>query len=77
MRLVIGSIPIVRIVTKNKNLRSVLLMAVENFICETCLCANVCDVKKVLLKFHPEAKKQLPADIEMLNCGDYLKVKEE
>ena len=52
-------------------------MAVENFICADCLCANVCDVKKVLLKFHSEAKKQLPADIQMLSCEDYLKAKQE
>jgi hypothetical protein len=52
-------------------------MSIENYICESCLCFNVCDVRKKLVKFHEEAKTPLPTDIRILNCEDYLGAKEE
>ena len=51
-------------------------MAVENFICKDCLCANVCEVKKKLMKFDSEAKTQLPTDIHILSCEDYKQIKQ-
>lgn len=52
-------------------------MAVENFICENCICGNVCAVRKVLLKFSDEAKTPLPTDIQILSCEDYKAIKRE
>ena len=46
-------------------------MAVENFICESCLCANVCKIKSVLVKFDKDAKSPLPTDIQILASEDY------
>ena len=52
-------------------------MAVENFICESCLCTDVCAVKGVLLKFSDEVKKPLPTDIQILNCKNYKQIETE
>ena len=52
-------------------------MAVENFICESCICGNVCAVRKTLLKFDENAKNPLPTNIEILSCEDYKAIKRE
>ena len=46
-------------------------MAVENYICPSCQCFNVCEVKKKIVVFHEEAKKQLGMDIEIKSCEEF------
>lgn len=44
---------------------------INNFLCDRCSHALVCEKMKTVMKFHEEAKKDLLIEITMESCLDF------
>lgn len=45
---------------------------ISNFMCEGCIHEAVCKKKKILAKFHGNAKVDLGVDLTMDDCVDFI-----
>lgn len=45
---------------------------IANYMCESCIHGAVCEKKKILIKFHEDAKVDLGVDLTMDTCVDFI-----